>query len=429
MVPKIIQQLCFGLQALRNERLSREQVRQLQRRKLSKMLHHAWSNSPFYRKKFQAAGIRPESIRSVADLAQLPPTTKEELRAAGEDHLLARGYSQDNTVLETTSGSSGKVLQIYHCPQAWENYHTLVFRHLWGIGYRPWHRLAYTSFDEAPTPPWVRLGLGALEQVDMNVQDPRRYLEDLLRVRPHVIMAFASILLLIIRSATPEELARIRPRAIYLHSELLTPGIRNTIRQAFGCDCFDDYSTFEFHQIASECRHHRYHVAADNVVLEFVRDGQPVAPGQEGEILITGLNNWAMPLIRYAVGDVGVASDEICPCGRGFPVMHMIQGRVDDFVVLPSGRALSPRTINPAFETLPGILEHVLVQEARDHVVVHLHLAPEHTETTPDLVRQAIQNLFQEPIRLEVKLTRDIERGRNGKLRCIVSKVKNDVCG
>jgi hypothetical protein len=103
--------------------------------------------------------------------------------------------------------------------------------------------------------------------------------------------------------------------------------------------------------------------------------------------------------------------------------MRLLEGRTDDFLVLPSGRRLSPRMVNPAFEFLPGILEHVLVQEATDRVVVSLNVAPDHRESTPDLVRQALGDLFGEPVSIEVRLTETLERGRTGKLRCIVSRV------
>ncbi len=411
--------------ALRHERLSAAEAQALQDRKLRAMVHHAYATTPFYRRKFRAAGLSPRHIRTVADLRHLPPTTKDELRACAPAEIVAGGYAPAATVHEATSGSSGKVLQLYHAHDAYDAYAAYAFRHLWELGYRPWHRVAYTAFDPLPALPWERVGLGGRHQVDLRKRDPRSYVEDLLRLRPQLITAYPSILLLIIGTATPAELARIRPRAIHLHSELLTAGIRAAIGDAFGCDCFDDYSTFEFHQVAFECRQHRYHIAADNVAVEFVRDGAPVAEGQEGEIVLTGLTNRAMPLLRYAIGDIGVAGSGAgpCPCGRGFPTMGLVEGRVDDFLALPSGRRLSPRMVNPAFEHLPGILEHVLVQDAAGHVRVSLNVAEQHQVTTPGLVRQALADLFGEPLPVEVTLTTEFERGRTGKLRCIVSYV------
>ncbi len=423
MLASAARQAAFIVDALRDEHRSPEQVRAMQDRKLGAMVRHAWANSPFYRRKFRAAGLTPDDVQTVADLAKLPPTTKRELQEASPNEVIARGFSPQNTIVEPTSGSSGLVLHVHHSHAAYDRYAAFAFRALREIGYRPWDRVAYTRYDPLPPLPWERLGLGGRQLVDLRRPDPRAYVEDLLRIQPDLITAYPSILLLAIRSAAPAELARIRPRAIHLHSELLTEGIRATIRDAFGCDCYDDYSTWEFHHVAYECRHHRYHVAADNVVCEFVRDGRSVGPGEQGEILLTGLTNRAMPLLRYAIGDVGGPSDELCPCGRGFPVMQLIEGRVDDYLVMPSGRRLSPRIVNPAFEFMPGVLEHVLVQEAVDRVVVDLNVAEPHRSTTPVLVERALRDLFGEPVEIEVRLTTEFKRGRTGKLRCIVSKV------
>ncbi|WP_155360029.1 phenylacetate--CoA ligase family protein [Acrocarpospora macrocephala] len=423
MMRDAIQQGAAVIRALRNERLTPDQVRRRQDRSLRRMVEYAWNRSRFYRDKFEAAGVRPEDIRSIADLARLPTTTKTELQRYGITRALARGYSPANTFEDATSGSSGTVMKFYHSREAYNRYFAFAYRHLAAIGYRPWHRVAYTAYERLTPLPWERLGLGRRERVDLTQADPRGYVADLLRVRPHFITAYPSILQLILATATPAELSRIRPRAIHLHSELLTEGLRRQISEGFQCDCFDDYGAFEFHHIAYECPRHRYHLAADNVIVEFVRDGRPAEPGEEGEILLTGLSNRAMPLFRYAIGDVGVPGDEICPCGSGFPTMKLVQGRVDDFVVLPSGRRLSPRAINPVYEHLPGLLEHVLIQESLDHVLVRVNVAEAHRDSTPAVIERELGALFGGEVRVEVRLTARIARGRTGKLRTVISKV------
>jgi phenylacetate-CoA ligase len=415
----------YSLQALRAERLTPPQVRLAQDRALRETVEHAWRHSAFYRAKFAAAGLTPADIRTVADLPRLPVTTKAEVQAAEPGDVLAGDHPPGSTIEEATSGSSGTVLRIQHSRAAYDRYFGFAFRHLSGIGYRPWWRVAYTAFDPLPPLPWERFGLGRRYHVDLRDRDPRQYVRQLLRVRPHLITAYPSILQLVINTATEQELERIRPRVVHLHSELLTDALREQIREALRCDCFDDYSTFEFHHVAYECPAHRYHLAADNVVVEFVRDGRPAGPGEDGEILLTGLTNRAMPLLRYAIGDIGVPGAGPCPCGRGFATMELIQGRVDDFVVLPSGRRLSPRMINPVYELLPGVLEHVLIQERPDHIVVRVNLAADHRSTTPPLIRAALGGLFAEPVRLDVEVTTDIARGRTGKLRTVVSRVSN----
>jgi phenylacetate-CoA ligase len=423
MIQQAMRQANLIVQALKNERLPAERVTALQNRKLRQVVRHAWANSTFYRRKFRAAGLEPDDIQSVQDLAKLPLTTKAELQAADPKDLLAHGFTPENTFVEMSTDAAGRVLYNYHAPREYDAYFALAFRHLWDMGYRPWHRVAYTSYDPLRTLPWEKLGLGARRQIDLRKSDPRSYVQDLLRIKPHIITAYPSILILVIKTATPQELARIRPRAIHLHKELLTTDVHETISRAFDCPCFDDYSSFGFHQIACECRRRRYHLAADNVIAEFVRQGKPVPPGEAGQVVLTSLINRAMPLLRYAIGDVGALDDEVCPCGRGFPTMKLLQFRADDYVLLPSGRIVSPRAITPVFENLPGVLEYVLVQETPDRIVTYLRVAPEYVATIPSLVEQALQNLFQEPIRLEVELADEFERHRQGKPRSIVSNV------
>jgi phenylacetate-CoA ligase len=145
------------LQALRNERLSPEQVRDLQNRKLRAMVQHAYTNTRFYREKFRRAGLKPNDIQTVEDLPKLPLTTKDELRSANPEEFLALGYTQENTIDEPTSGSSGIVLHIYHAPEAFDYYFAYAFRPFWEIGYRPWYRVAYTALEPVASLPWKRL--------------------------------------------------------------------------------------------------------------------------------------------------------------------------------------------------------------------------------------------------------------------------------
>lgn len=412
------------MEALRNERLSPEQVRDLQNRKLRAIVQHAYHNTIFYRRKFERAGLVANDIQTMDDLPKLPPTTKQELRTAKVEEILARGYTPENTVLEPTSGSSGIILHVYHAQDAFDRYFAYAFRPLWGMGYRPWHRVAYTALEPVVALPWEKLGLGMRRQIDLRSGNPRQYVEALLAIHPQILLGFPSVFMLIVRSARAEELAQIRPKAILLNSELLTDTARQMISEAFQCECYDDYSTIEFHQVAFECSHHRSHLAADNVIVEVTQEGRPAPAGEKGDILITGLTNRAMPLLRYTIGDIGAFSAERCPCGRGFPVMKLVEGRVDDYITLPSGRKLSPRLVNPAIEFFPGIREHVLVQESPDEFTVYVNIAPEYEVTTAASIVSELKNLFQEPVHIQIVHTTEFERGRTGKLRCVVSKVK-----
>src|SRR6266851_3485182 len=203
MFGRVLRQTSYIAQALHAERLAPDAVERMRDRRLRTIVEHAYESTAFYREKFRKAGLRAQDVRTAADLVRLPPTTKAELQAAPPGSLLARGFSGANTVHEATSGSSGKVLQIRHSVAAYDRYWAFAFRHLTDLGYRPWHRVAYTAYDPLLPLPWERIGLGTRQQVDLRRRDPRSYVADLLRIRPDVITAYPSILRLVIASATP----------------------------------------------------------------------------------------------------------------------------------------------------------------------------------------------------------------------------------
>ena len=92
--------------------------------------------------------------------------------------------------------------------------------------------------------------------------------------------------------------------------------------------------------MAHECPAGTMHVNAESTYVEFLREGRPAQPGEPGEIILTALDLYSMPLLRYRVEDVGAAADTTCPCGRGLPTMAIVEGRVQDLISLAGGRFL-----------------------------------------------------------------------------------------
>ena len=145
---------------------------------------------------------------------------------------------------------------------------------------------------------------------------------------------------------------------------LLTPEQRRLIGSAFG-DVRDVYGAVEFGDIAWECeRHEGYHVNADCLVVELLRDGRPALQGEAGEVVCTSLQSYAMPLIRYRLGDEGVFSTDRCGCRRGLPLLKVISGRADDCIHLPDGGLISPRALVSALAYIEGVRQYRIAQEA-----------------------------------------------------------------
>ena len=167
----------------------------------------------------------------------------------------------------------------------------------------------------------------------------------------------------------------------------------------------------------------------DGVVMEFLKDGEPVALGERGEIACTSLVNYAMPFIRYLVDDQGVSMNEKCSCGRSLPLMKMLEGRKDDFLTSLDGRIISPRvfthyTYGWPFGDLLEIRQFKVVQERRDKLVIKLVGARSPSDDkAQEYARKEIEKVFGEGIQVEFELVEKIDRDHGGKLRKIVSYV------
>jgi phenylacetate-CoA ligase len=163
---------------------------------------------------------------------------------------------------------------------------------------------------------------------------------------------------------------------------------------------------------------------SDGAIIEFIKGDKNISGHEPGEIVVTSFYNYAMPLIRYKLGDVGIPSNKKCSCGRGFPLMNSVEGRTDDFLILPSGRIISPRGINYGIEYIPGITEYRTIQEEKGRFVVQVVKGKGFSqETISQIERQIKAGCLGENVRCEVEVLKELHKERTGKLRIIVSKV------
>jgi len=219
---------------------------------------------------------------------------------------------------------------------------------------------------------------------------------------------------------------KIHPKIIFTTAELLTDDMRKYVESVFGVKVYDQFGCVELARTAWECPEHcGYHIDMDAVVMEFLRDGEAVTPGERGEIVYTGLYQHAMPFIRYAVGDIGIPSDEKCPCGRGLPMMKLVEGRTDAFVQVPDGRVFSPIIWTILLRPFLEISQFKVIQEKKNLIKVQIVKGKGFMEKTIDRVKRDIKNVLGEDMHIEVEFVDEIPR-EAGKVRSVVSKIKID---
>jgi phenylacetate-CoA ligase len=186
----------------------------------------------------------------------------------------------------------------------------------------------------------------------------------------------------------------------------------------------DGYGSREGGFISHECPGGAVHVIDQNVVVEYLRGDRPVGPDEDGEIVVTHLDNWAMPFIRYRTGDIAQFDTQTCKCGRNLSTMKKIQGRTTDFIVSPDGRWQHGLSLIYVIRSIPGVAEFKIIQEAVDQIKVLLKvdeaLFPEEGKSQ---IVEGFRKRMGQMVDIRIERVDEIEKDASGKYRYVVSKV------
>jgi phenylacetate-CoA ligase len=401
----------------------------VQEKKLKAILNHAYRNVPYYHRLFDSVGVRPEDIKNYSDLSKIPITTKSQLKNAKKE-IIARNIDLNKCVKCKTSGSTGIPLTLPFSKEdamyAKASYERVRIEN----GFRLFRDVLLNVGSPYSIPKgkkWyqhLRIhrseGLNVFESLDAQINI-------LKKVKPDAIWGYPSTIKLLAKAVQEKDVKKISPKLIFTASEVLDPETRDFINSIFNVDLFDVYGAYETGCMAWECDEHAgYHMSMDTVLMEFINEkGEHVNTGERGKVVVTNLYSYAMPIIRYEIGDFAIPTDEECSCGRGGYLMKTIEGRCDDFLVLPSGKIISPRNIN-LFEYVNGITSYKIIQEKRDKFTVLLVKAKDFSQETITEVKEIIKMgcLGEcEDINIEVEIVDEIPRDPSGKIRAVISKV------
>ena len=392
--------LTAGLEVFTLPYLPRSWQLRMAEKRVIATVQDAYQNVPFYRQKYSAAGIDMRSIREIGDIKRLPTITKDEIRSAFPDEIVRKGTDIESCHSGSTMGSTGKPLPFIISPEAYRYYLAESARIYDLAGYRPWQRACYVRFMPMELP-----GFSSRRQTYISSLLPvGEIIGKLALAKPDLIDAYPTNMLEIARNIGHEELKRIKPSRIVVNSEMSTQEEREYIAEVFGCPVFDEYSTEECWGIAAQCRRHNYHLFIDSVWVEFVDEGgNDCHPGQSGSILLTTTRSAAMPFIRYAVGDRGTPVDGECGCGNNLPLMQSIEGRSDDWVVLPSGQLFEPVRILSIIAKIMKIHprlfdEYKVIQKKTDLLVIQYRPGEGFDQAAVDEMVAVITDLLYEPM-------------------------------
>jgi len=417
--------------------LMREDIVDMQAERLRSVVEHAYRNVPYYNKLFKDNGLRPEDIKTRQDLKKLPMLTRANIRSAGKE-MLATNWHQlkrQKPIGYTTSGSTAEPLRFFLTPESLSWAAAAKYR-AWGwAGYRFGDRVALVwgshMDQQAHQKTAARLKDVFRRQIMMDAfkiteDDLRTFAEEMADFRPRIIRGYATGVYLLARYMEKHPNERIEPRAVITTAETLFPPHRQLIEEVFGCQVFDWYGSRETSLIAHECKEHSgYHISAENSVLEFIADGEEVEPGEVGQITITDLHNYAMPFIRYDIGDAGRTSEEKCPCGRGLPTFAKVEGRVADFIVSANGDLVSPGFFGLLFQEATGIDGYQVVQDVKGKAVIRVVPGEGFSDKELERLREDIVKNASD-LEVDFKVVDEIAPEASGKRRFTISRAGAD---
>lgn len=382
--PAIPETRGLGLMAMqfqleRTERWPQQRLRALQFHQLGHLLRHAAKTVPYYRRRFAEAGFDPQEALNEATWPRVPFLSRRDIQQAG-DTLFSESVPKSHGTVHTlsTSGSTGmpvtirgtQVTQFFWLnftlrDQLWQGFDTtktlVAIRHSRsGRGLYP-DGLRSQGWGAA-TDPIFRTGPSAFLAITTPVHEQVEWLQ---RQNPDYLITYPSNLMALLTHCREKNIRFPKLRAVETLSEILHPEVRKACREVWGIKIVDMYSSQEVGYIALQCPdYEHYHIQSENVLVEVLDENdRPCKPGQTGRVVLSTLHNYAMPLIRYVVGDYAVMGGD-CLCGRGLPVLTRILGRVRNMLTLPNGSQLWPYFGGDKFAKVAPVSQYQIVQKS-----------------------------------------------------------------
>jgi len=411
----------------RTQWLSAEELRRLQWQRLQRLLQYAAQHVPYYRRVFRSLGLQASDLRTWQDFSLLPLLTKPLMQQYAAE--LKTDDPRCHAIPHHTGGSTGQPVHFYLSPSSrdfriaaanradgwtgWRRGQRVM--HLWSVNV--FNRAVYAS-RKARLRDWLESRL----MVNFADYSPAKLINLINEYRPSLLVAYTTPLYQLARHILDVGGLRWHPQAAVVSAETLHDFQRAAIEQAFGCPVFNRYGCSEVGCIAAECEQHNgLHVMSDSLIVELLP--VPNDPTQDlQQVVVTDLNNFATPFIRYQTGDLARwKRGDPCACGRQLPRFELVAGRVMDCLRAPDGRLIPGQLALRLFESLSGIRQFQLVQDSPDHVLVKLVAEATESRELDTQLEQGLKQLLGHSLTITIQRVEQIPLAPSGKHRYIVN--------
>ena len=411
-----------------NEQLDATAFQRLREQKLQRLLAHCLQHVPYYRETLQAAGGRDPHEITPDNLCSLPTLERHHLREQGQA-LQADGWAS-RLIRYSTGGSTGEPL-VFHTDKhresclnaqklrarSWFGVHPGASQvDFWGspIELSRQNRLRHAK-DR-----WLlnQVVLSASNLTDVRIGEYIRFLR---QFRPRLIYGYPTVIYRLARQIEEghEHLGDYRPALIVCTSEMLMLPLRQGIEAVFQCPVANEYGSRDGGLVAHECPEGHLHILGEQVIVEV---DKPDDHGV-GDLLVTNLDGYGMPFVRYRIGDRGALGDPVpCPCGLPLPRMGQLQGRANDFLVGRDGRLIHSSTANYILREIPALRQYQLRQAADHNFQLFMVVRRPLTADEHQHIETGLRTILNEPVEVTFHEQAQIAPEKSGKYRWVISE-------
>ena len=362
---------------------NKETFRLRQASRLAALLRHAAEKIPYYQQRISPSLLADIDKDPFHVLSQWPVLEKKDLIECAEKLKLEMGRG---TFPNSTGGSTGTPVILFQ-DKVYQAASLAVTCLLFDWAGRPpggpyvkiWGAQRDITHEGQGFAFWLGNVLGNRRILNCFYMTPemmKYYVKVINGFRPLVVEGYVDGLFQL-ATFIQEKNLRIAcpPRGVVTSAGTLLPHMRTSIEGTFQAPVFDRYGSREVGNVAAECsEHHGLHIMGETSIIEIVDHEEiPLPPGKEGDVLVTNLWNYTMPLVRYRIGDRGVFASHTCRCGRPYPLLQAITGRVDSCFFRKDGGVVSPAFFVHFIGVVHNdgsIREFQVVQKDYSHVVV-----------------------------------------------------------
>lgn len=413
---------------LSSEKWSRERYEAYQDEQLKKIIRHAASHVPYYRNLFKKIKLDPARFAGRQDMYKIPLLDKQTLRTR-QDDFIADNAEEYGIYWDSTSGSTGTPLHLIIDNSTKAHKLAAVLRAYQWAGYFPGKRMfsvqSYT-FDKpgAISKRYPLVNLWRFNSKLLKQDTALEILQMINDIKPHVIIGYPFSILMISQIAQKKGIDIHPVKSIITAGETLSERRRKLLEEAYGCTVHDFFSHHEDVAVISECSHKKRHIFESFAYNEVVDEqGNPSADGT-GTLVGTGFYNYAMPLIRYNVGDNVIfdTDDNLCPCGSRFRSLKEIVGRQNDYLETPDGRFLG-NVLEHAVDNAKGVKLSQCVQDSVDHIYVNMIIDESFSDESTKAFEQGLRVRLGNEIQIDFHVVDQLEKTKSGKTPFIMSKI------